>query len=125
MTTIRIYTIETKNGFSNDDYLTLGVDHLPLFSGLTALQCYEDFMTSFFKKFESLVGSVIEEICVGLGPSGELRYPAHFGDGKWMFPGIGQCYDKYMQDGRPKDGCMRGRKASVGRKGTTKCWLLQ
>lgn len=31
-------------------------------------------MTSFFKKFESLVGSVIEEICVGLGPSGELRY---------------------------------------------------
>lgn len=79
-------------------------------------------MTSFFKKFESLVGSVIEEICVGLGPSGELRYvtvtlhhkyeasttvflwivehryPAHFGDGKWKFPGIGefQCYDKYM-----------------------------
>lgn len=63
-----------KNGFSNDDYLTLGVDHLPLLSGRTALQCYEDFMTSFFKKFESLVGSVIEEICVGLGPSGELRY---------------------------------------------------
>lgn len=63
-----------KNGFSNDDYLTLGVDQLPLFCGRTALQCYEDFMLSFVEKFESFIGSVIEEISIGLGPSGELRY---------------------------------------------------
>ncbi|KAK9268615.1 hypothetical protein L1049_000372 [Liquidambar formosana] len=63
-----------RNGFSNNDYLTLGVDQLPLFSGRTALQCYEDFMFSFVNRFESFIGSVIEEISVGLGPSGELRY---------------------------------------------------
>ncbi|KAE8667046.1 Inactive beta-amylase 4 [Hibiscus syriacus] len=86
-----------QHGFSNNDYLTLGVDHIPLLSGRTALQCYEDFMLSFVNKFESFIGSVIEEISIGLGPSGELRYPAHpFGDGRWKFPGIGefQCYDK-------------------------------
>ncbi|XP_075669513.1 inactive beta-amylase 4, chloroplastic isoform X1 [Castanea sativa] len=105
-----------QNGFSNDDYLTLGVDQLPLFCGRTALQCYEDFMFSFVNKFESFFGNVIEEISVGLGPSGELRYPAHpFGDGRWKFPGIGefQCYDKYMmedlrmaasQEGKPQWG---------------------
>ncbi|KAM7250115.1 hypothetical protein ACFE04_021998 [Oxalis oulophora] len=89
-----------RNGFSNDDYLTLGVDKLPLFFGRTALQCYEDFMLNFVNKFESFIGSNIEEISVGLGPSGELRYPAHpSGDGRWKFPGIGefQCYDK-MED---------------------------
>ncbi|KAM2402805.1 hypothetical protein ACFX1X_030637 [Malus domestica] len=90
-----------QNGFSNDDYLTLRVDHVPLFCGRTALHCYEDFMSSFAKKFEFLIGTVIEEISVGLGPSGVLKYPAHpFGDGRCKFPGIGefQCYDKYMMD---------------------------
>jgi hypothetical protein len=62
-----------QNGFSNDTYLTLGVDQIPLFCGRTALQCYEDFMFSFVNKFDSFIGSVIEEISVGLGPSGELR----------------------------------------------------
>ncbi|KAB2615468.1 inactive beta-amylase 4 [Pyrus ussuriensis x Pyrus communis] len=77
-----------QNGFSNDDYLTLGVDHVPLFCGRTLS-----------KKFELLIGTVIEEISVGLGPSGELKYPAHpLANGRWKFPGIGefQCYDKYM-----------------------------
>lgn len=44
-------------------------------------------------------GSVVTEITVGLGPAGELRYPAYpEGDGRWRFPGVGefQCYDKYM-----------------------------
>nr|VDD21365.1 unnamed protein product [Brassica oleracea] len=105
-----------KNGFSNNDYLTLGVDQLPLFGGRTAVQCYEDFMLSFSTKFEPYFGNVIEEIGVGLGPSGELRYPAHpSGDGRWKFPGIGefQCHDKYMmenlmtvasQEGKPQWG---------------------
>ncbi|KAD1859329.1 hypothetical protein R6Q59_009601 [Mikania micrantha] len=90
-----------QNGFPNADYLTLGVDNIPLFSGRTALQCYEDFIHSFATKFDSLMGTTIEEVCVGLGPSGELRYPAHpLQDGRWQFPGIGafQCYDKYMME---------------------------
>lgn len=59
---------------TNDDYLTLGVDNLPLFSGRTALQCYEDFMSNFVNKFAHLIGDFIQEISIGLGPSGELRY---------------------------------------------------
>lgn len=101
-----------KKGFSNDDYLTLGVDQLPLFCGRTALQCYEDFMLSFVNKFDSLIGSVIEELSVGLGPSGELRYPSHpFGDGRWKFPGIGefQCYDKYMMEDLKMAACQEGK----------------
>ncbi|XP_021288024.1 inactive beta-amylase 4, chloroplastic isoform X1 [Herrania umbratica] len=101
-----------RHGFSNNDYLTLGVDEVPLLSGRTALQCYEDFMLSFVNKFESYIGSVIEEISIGLGPSGELRYPAHpFGDGRWKFPGIGefQCYDKYMMEDLKLAACREGK----------------
>ncbi|XWS09670.1 hypothetical protein CRYUN_Cryun39dG0009000 [Craigia yunnanensis] len=101
-----------QHGFSKDDYLTLGVDQVPLLSGRTALQCYEDFMVSFVNKFESFIGSVIEEISIGLGPSGELRYPAHpFGDGRWKFPGIGefQCYDKYMMEDLKMAACREGK----------------
>ena len=45
------------------------------------------------------VGHCLTEVTVGLGPAGELRYPAYpEGDGRWRFPGVGefQCYDKYM-----------------------------
>ena len=46
-----------------------------------------------------VTGSKLVEVTVGLGPAGELRYPAYpEGDGRWRFPGVGefQCYDKYM-----------------------------
>ncbi|XP_043692610.1 inactive beta-amylase 4, chloroplastic [Telopea speciosissima] len=103
---------QDQKGSSNDDYLTLGVDHIPLFCGRTALQCYEDFMFSFVKKFQSLMGNVIEEVSIGLGPSGELRYPAHpSDDATWRFPGIGefQCYDKYMMEDLKRAACEVGR----------------
>ncbi|TXG75681.1 hypothetical protein E1A91_1Z026600v1 [Gossypium mustelinum] len=41
----------------------------------------------------------LQEIHVGMGPAGELRYPSYpEANGTWKFPGIGafQCYDKYM-----------------------------
>lgn len=101
-----------RHGFSNHDYLTLGVDRVPIFCGRTALQCYEDFMLSFKNKFEHLMGSIIKEISVGLGPSGELRYPAHpSNDGRWRFPGIGefQCYDKYMMEDLKLVACIEGK----------------
>jgi beta-amylase len=44
--------------------------------------------------------SSLQEIQVGMGPAGELRYPSYpEANGTWSFPGIGefQCYDKvYM-----------------------------
>lgn len=88
-----------RRGYFSTEYLSAGVDRLPLFYGRTALQCYEDFMQSFMETFRPMLGEVIREITVGLGPSGELRYPSYpMVDGRWRFPGIGefQCYDKYM-----------------------------
>lgn len=41
----------------------------------------------------------MQEIQVGMGPAGELRYPSYpESNGTWKFPGIGafQCSDKYM-----------------------------
>ncbi|KAK1297069.1 hypothetical protein QJS10_CPB15g01059 [Acorus calamus] len=68
-------------------------------------------MSSFRKKFESLMGTVIEEVSIGLGPSGELRYPSHNSDGRWRFPGIGefQCYDKYMMEDLKMAACQEGK----------------
>ena len=46
---------------------------------------------------DSRVCSSSQEIQVGMGPAGELRYPAYpERNGMWQFPGIGefQCYDK-------------------------------
>ncbi|GLU23937.1 hypothetical protein SLE2022_399110 [Rubroshorea leprosula] len=103
---------QDRHGFSNYDYLTLGVDQLPVLSGRSAIQCYEDFMRGFVNKFEPFIGTVIEEINIGLGPSGELRYPAHpFNDGRWNFPGIGefQCYDKYMMEDLKMAACQEGK----------------
>ncbi|GIM16354.1 hypothetical protein Vretimale_18986 [Volvox reticuliferus] len=55
-------------------------------------------MRSFRRELGPLLGSTILDVLVGLGPDGELKYPAHPRDKRWNFPGVGefQCYDKYM-----------------------------
>ncbi|KAL0444129.1 UNVERIFIED_CONTAM: Beta-amylase [Sesamum latifolium] len=89
-----------RSGNRNKEYLSLGVDNLPLFEGRTAVEMYRDYMKSFRESmsefFES--GSIVD-IQVGLGPAGELRYPSYPETQGWKFPGIGefQCYDKYLK----------------------------
>jgi beta-amylase len=83
----------------NEEYISLGVDDLPVLKGRTPIQCYSDYMVAFRDKFQHILGGTIVEIQVGMGPAGELRYPSYpEQDGTWKFPGIGafQCYDKYM-----------------------------
>lgn len=66
---------------------------------LSVLQVYTDFISEFLDSFSDMMGDVVTEITVGMGPAGELRYPAYpEGDRRWRFPGVGefQCYDKYM-----------------------------
>lgn len=87
------------NGFSSFDYLTSGVDHIafdPL--GRTAVEIYAEFIQSFAQEFSENFDSLIFEVQIGLGPAGELRYPA-FPVGQWVLPGIGQfqCYDSYLR----------------------------
>lgn len=93
-----VYT--DKAGRRNKEYISLGCDTLPLFKGRTPIQIYADYMRSFRDAFRDMLGKVIVEIQVGMGPCGELRYPSYpESNGTWRFPGIGefQCYDKYMK----------------------------
>uniref|UniRef100_A0A0C9S133 Beta-amylase n=1 Tax=Wollemia nobilis TaxID=56998 RepID=A0A0C9S133_9CONI len=93
-----VYT--DKNGRRNREYISLGCDSLPLLKGRTPIQVYADYMASFRDTFREVLGKVVEEIQVGMGPCGELRYPSYpESNGTWRFPGIGefQCYDKYMK----------------------------
>ncbi|KAK2943044.1 putative Beta-amylase 3, chloroplastic [Blattamonas nauphoetae] len=87
-----------KHGNEDDEYISLAFDNTPLFSGRTPLQCYRDFMTAFKSAMGSYFGTTIEEIQVGCGPCGELRYPSYV-TSVWKFPGVGefQCYDEGMK----------------------------
>ncbi|XP_017258601.1 beta-amylase isoform X2 [Daucus carota subsp. sativus] len=89
-----------RAGNRNTEYLTLGVDNLPLFEGRTAVEIYSDFMKSFRDNMaDYLDAELLTDIEVGLGPAGELRYPSYPENQGWVFPGIGefQCYDKYLK----------------------------
>ncbi|KAH7549712.1 hypothetical protein ACOSQ2_025640 [Xanthoceras sorbifolium] len=93
-----VYT--DKSGRRNPEYISLGCDTIPLLKGRTPIQVYTDYMRSFRDRFREYLGGVVQEIQVGMGPCGELRYPAYpESNGTWRFPGIGefQCYDKYMR----------------------------
>lgn len=88
-----------RSGRRNPEYISLGCDTLPVLRGRTPIQVYSDYMQSFRDRFKDYLGNVIDEIQVGMGPCGELRYPSYpESNGTWKFPGIGefQCYDKYM-----------------------------
>ncbi len=67
-----------RGGNYSKEYLSLGVDEIPVLKGRTAVQCYEDFMCSFVKTFTPLLGSTIVKITIGLGPAGELRFRFSF-----------------------------------------------
>lgn len=86
-----------REGNTNTEYLSLGVDNQALFNGRTAVQLYADFMQSFAANVLASATDVTAQVQIGLGPAGELRYPA-YPLSRWSFPGVGefQCYDKYM-----------------------------
>lgn len=55
---------------------------------MCALRCRDEFAPH--------LGTLIEEVVVGSGPCGELRYPSYVEANGWRFPGVGefQCYDR-------------------------------
>ncbi|KAM0843757.1 hypothetical protein ACQ4PT_057499 [Festuca glaucescens] len=75
------------------------------------VQVYFDFMRSFHMEFRSLSEEgLISAIEIGLGASGELRYPSCPEKMGWRYPGIGefQCYDRYMQKNLRQTALTRG-----------------
>ena len=87
-----------SSGYRNRECLSVGCDAAPVLpGGRSPLQAQADFVAAFAEEFRDLLGGVVTEVTLGMGPAGELRYPAYpEGDGRWRFPGIGQfqCYDK-------------------------------
>ncbi|CDF37844.1 Beta amylase, GH14, Bam1 [Chondrus crispus] len=90
------------------EYISFGADHAPVLPAgpraatgdtRTPVQAYEMFARAFVDAMRehALLGSVVTELQVGVGPCGELRYPGYPMD-RWQFPGIGQfqCYDEYL-----------------------------
>jgi len=90
-----------QEGEIDEEYLSLGVDHQPVFYGRTGVEVYSDFMGNFSQTFSSYLSSgLINQIQVGLGPAGEMRYPSYqLQDNRWTYCGIGafQCYDSNMK----------------------------
>ncbi|KAF5833355.1 glycoside hydrolase superfamily [Dunaliella salina] len=84
-------------GQRNREYLSIWADDAPgVLMGRSPMQCYEDFMVNFRDAFRQELGTLIEEVLIGSGPCGELRYPSYVEAHGWKFPGVGefQCYDR-------------------------------
>ncbi|XP_047327621.1 beta-amylase 1, chloroplastic-like [Impatiens glandulifera] len=88
-------------GRRNKEYISLGCDLLPVLYGRSPIQAYSDFMRNFRDVFRRYLGVTITGIQVGMGPSGELRYPSCSSHNlTWARHirelGDFQCYDKYL-----------------------------
>ncbi|KDP28061.1 hypothetical protein JCGZ_19469 [Jatropha curcas] len=89
-----------REGRRNTECLSWGIDKERVLKGRTGIEVYFDFMRSFRMEFDDLfTEGIITAIEIGLGASGELKYPSFPERMGWRYPGIGefQCYDKYLQ----------------------------
>uniref|UniRef100_A0A6M2F826 Beta-amylase n=1 Tax=Populus davidiana TaxID=266767 RepID=A0A6M2F826_9ROSI len=100
-----------REGRRNTECLSWGIDKERVLKGRTGIEVYFDFMRSFRTEFNDLfTEGLITAIEIGLGPSGELKYPSFSERIGWRYPGIGefQCYDKYSQQNLRKAAKLRG-----------------
>ncbi|WVZ78033.1 hypothetical protein U9M48_025810 [Paspalum notatum var. saurae] len=100
-----------REGRKNTECLSWGIDKERVLHGRTGIEVYFDFMRSFHMEFRNLSEEgLISSIEIGLGASGELRYPSCPERTGWKYPGIGefQCYDRYMQKNLRQSALSRG-----------------
>ncbi|CAL5060509.1 unnamed protein product [Urochloa decumbens] len=100
-----------REGRRSTECLSWGIDKERVLRGRTGIEAYFDFMRSFHMEFRNLSEEgLISAIEIGLGASGELRYPSCPEIMGWKYPGIGefQCYDRYMQKNLRKSAVSRG-----------------
>ena len=80
---------EGARGQRNREYVSLFADEAPrALAGRSPLECYGDFMRAFRDAFRGLLGGLVEEVVVGAGPCGELRFPSYPEANGWRFPGV-------------------------------------
>ncbi|KAK3006457.1 hypothetical protein RJ639_015695, partial [Escallonia herrerae] len=100
-----------REGRRNTECLSWGIDKERVLKGRTGIEVYFDFMRSFRAEFDDLFAEgLIAAVEIGLGASGELKYPSFSERNGWRYPGIGefQCYDKYSQQSLLKAAKLRG-----------------
>ncbi|KAJ4807009.1 Beta-amylase [Rhynchospora pubera] len=100
-----------REGRRNTECLSWGIDRERVLNGRTGLEVCFDFMRSFRMEFDALFEEgTIYAIEIGMGASGELRYPSFPHKFGWIYPGIGefQCYDRYMQQNLRNAAKLRG-----------------
>ncbi|KAM0072295.1 putative beta-amylase [Helianthus debilis subsp. tardiflorus] len=100
-----------KQGNRNNECLSWGIDNEKVLLDRSALEVYYDFMKSFKDEFKVFFEQKnISAIEIGLGPSGELRYPSCNSEHGWVYPGVGafQCYDRYMLKSLKKESAKQG-----------------
>mmetsp|Transcript_12859 Transcript_12859/g.31792 ORF Transcript_12859/g.31792 Transcript_12859/m.31792 type:complete len:433 (+) Transcript_12859:750-2048(+) len=87
-----------QHGNRNYEYVSLFADDVPLFGGgaRTPLDAYGELMHAFAAAMKPYAGATLDEVQVGLGPAGELRYSA-YPLARWQYCGVGefQSYDQY------------------------------
>ncbi|CAL6027033.1 Beta-amylase [Hexamita inflata] len=91
-------------GAMSEEYIAASADYQKVFptsgSALrTPLTIYSEFMQAFNKAMASFVtDGTIDNVQVGLGPCGEMRYPS-YPSAKWKYPGVGafQAFDPLMK----------------------------
>ncbi|CAE6218270.1 unnamed protein product [Arabidopsis arenosa] len=100
-----------REGRRSFECLNWSVDKERVLHGRTGIEVYFDFMRSFRSEFDDFfVEGLIAAVEIGLGASGELKYPSFPERMGWIYPGIGefQCYDKYSQLNLQKEAKSRG-----------------
>ena len=75
-------------GSRNRECISFFADEIKCLEGRSPLECYRDMMAAFAKAMADMMGTVIEEVVVGTGPCGELRYPSYPELHGWKFPGV-------------------------------------
>jgi len=76
-----------QDGNEDKEYISLFADNVTI-DGRTPLQMYSDWFGALSDAFAGDIGSTITELQVGMGPAGELRYPA-YQLAHWSFCGVG------------------------------------
>ncbi|KAL6533694.1 Beta-amylase 8 [Orobanche hederae] len=100
-----------REGRINTECLSWGIDKERVLRGRTGIEVYFDFMRSFRTEFDDLfTEGLISAVEIGLGASGELKYPSFSERMGWRYPGIGefQCYDNYLLQNLKRAAKLRG-----------------
>jgi len=76
-----------QQGNEDKEYISLFADNVPV-AGRTPVEMYGDWFKALKTEFSADMGTTLHSLQIGLGPAGELRYPA-YQLSRWSFCGAG------------------------------------